>query len=59
MVFKSKPILRVAVEPVDLADMPKLQAGLKKLNKADPCAEVYIDNYSGEHIIAACGEVHL
>ena len=39
--------------------MPKLQAGLKKLNKADPCAEVYIDNYSGEHIIAACGEVHL
>lgn len=24
MSFKSKPILRVAVEPVDLTDMPKL-----------------------------------
>ena len=31
MSFMSQPILRVAVEPVDLADMPKMQAGLRKL----------------------------
>lgn len=34
------PILRVAVEPRDPRDLPKLRRGLKILNQADPCVQV-------------------
>lgn len=35
------PILRVAVEPSKLSDLPALQKGLKLLNQADACIQVY------------------
>lgn len=52
------PILRVAVEPKNLQDMPKLLAGLKLLNQADPCVQVLIQE-TGEHVLLTLGEVHL
>ncbi|XP_053694767.1 elongation factor-like GTPase 1 [Sabethes cyaneus] len=52
------PILRVAVEPKDIQDMPKLVRGLKLLNQADACVEVRIQE-SGEHVLLTLGEVHL
>ncbi|WFD32307.1 Cytoplasmic GTPase/eEF2-like protein (ribosomal biogenesis) [Malassezia sp. CBS 17886] len=54
----AKPIVRVALEPRNPADMPKLAAGLALLNQADPCVEVTVlDN--GEHVILTAGELHL
>ncbi|KAG0724152.1 Elongation factor-like GTPase 1 [Chionoecetes opilio] len=52
------PILRVAVEPHDPRDLPKLRAGLKLLNQADPCVQVALQN-SGEYVIVTAGEIHL
>uniref|UniRef100_A0A336K5Y5 Ribosome assembly protein 1 n=1 Tax=Culicoides sonorensis TaxID=179676 RepID=A0A336K5Y5_CULSO len=52
------PILRVAIEPKNLQDMPKLLTGLKLLNQADPCVQVQIQE-TGEHILLTLGEVHL
>lgn len=52
------PIVRVALEPENPADMPKLIQGLQILNQADPCAE-YIVQETGEHVILAAGELHL
>ncbi|EAT47893.1 AAEL001019-PA [Aedes aegypti] len=52
------PILRVAVEPKDIQNMPKLVRGLKLLNQADACVEVRIQE-SGEHVLLTLGEVHL
>lgn len=52
------PILRVAVEPHDPRDLPKLRAGLKLLNQADPCVQVALHN-SGEYVIVTAGEIHL
>lgn len=52
------PILRVAVEPKNLQDMPKLLAGLKLLNQADPYVQVLIQE-TGEHVLLTLGEVHL
>ncbi|KAK0538540.1 Cytoplasmic GTPase/eEF2-like protein (ribosomal biogenesis) [Tilletia horrida] len=52
------PIVRVALEPVNPSDMPKLVQGLKLLNQADPCAETYIQE-TGEHVLAGAGELHL
>ncbi|XP_022107029.1 elongation factor-like GTPase 1 [Acanthaster planci] len=58
MTFAAAPIVRVAVEPKHLADMPSLVMGMKLLNQADPCVEVLVQE-TGEHVIVAAGEVHL
>ncbi|CAL4069015.1 unnamed protein product, partial [Meganyctiphanes norvegica] len=55
---QSTPILRVAVEPHDPRHLPKLRAGLKMLNQADPCVQVILQK-SGEYVIVTAGEVHL
>jgi ribosome assembly protein 1 len=56
--MKAPPIVRVAVEPYDPGDMPKLVEGLKLLNQADSCVEVLIQE-TGEHVIVTAGELHL
>jgi ribosome assembly protein 1 len=50
--------VRVAVEPHLPGDVPMLQAGLRKLNQADPAVDTYVTS-KGEHVIAASGELHL
>merc|ERR1719295_2223762 len=52
------PVVRVAVEPKNPADLPKLVEGLKRLSKSDPMVQCLIEE-SGEHIIAGAGELHL
>ncbi|KAM8710874.1 hypothetical protein ACLKA7_017494 [Drosophila subpalustris] len=52
------PILRVAIEPVQPQDMPKLIKGLKLLNQADACVQVSLAP-TGEHVISTLGEVHV
>ncbi len=58
MVFAAAPIVRVAIEPLNAADMPALVNGMKLLNQADPSVEVYVQE-TGEHVLATAGEVHL
>jgi len=50
--------VRVAVEPKNPADLPKLVEGLKRLSKSDPLVQCSIEE-SGEHIVAGAGELHL
>ncbi|KAL0210844.1 hypothetical protein P9112_009142 [Eukaryota sp. TZLM1-RC] len=58
MKFSVSPVVRVAVEPKNAAELPKLVEGLKRLSKSDPCVQCYTEE-SGEHIIAGAGELHL
>ncbi|CAK8563648.1 unnamed protein product [Lathyrus sativus] len=58
MAFQVAPILRVAIEPSDPADMGALLKGLRLLNRADPFVEVTV-SARGEHVLSAAGEVHL
>jgi len=58
MKFSVSPVVRVAVEPRNAADLPKLVEGLKRLAKSDPMVQCMIEE-SGEHIIAGAGELHL
>lgn len=53
-----KPIVRVALEPVNPADLDKMIEGLKLLVQSDPCAE-YEQFSSGEHVLLTAGELHL
>ena len=58
MKFSVSPVVRVAVECKNSADLPKLVEGLKRLAKSDPMVQCTIEE-SGEHIIAGAGELHL
>ncbi|CAL3969270.1 unnamed protein product [Diplocarpon coronariae] len=54
----SKPIVRVALEPVSPADLDRMITGLKLLIQSDPCAEYELFE-SGEHVLLTAGELHL
>merc|ERR1712176_1330948 len=58
MKFSVSPVVRVAVQCKNPADLPKLVEGLKRLAKSDPMVQIYSEE-SGEHIIAGAGELHL
>jgi len=58
MKYSVSPVVRVAVEPKDASQLPKLVEGLKRLAKSDPLVLCYTEE-SGEHIVAGAGELHL
>jgi len=49
--------VRVAVDVVKPADLPKLVEGLKRLSKADPMVQCTSED--GQHVVAGAGELHL
>lgn len=53
-----RPIVRVALEPENPADLDKMIKGLQLLVHSDPCAE-YEQFSSGEHVLLTAGELHL
>ena len=58
MKYSVSPVVRVAVEPKNPSELPKLIEGLKRLSKSDPLVQCHTTE-SGEHIIAGAGELHL
>ena len=54
----TQPIVRVALEPVNPADLEKMIKGMKLLEESDPCAQYEVLE-SGEHVILTAGELHL
>eukprot|EP00743_Colponemidia_sp_Colp-15_P005209 GILK01005604.1.p2 GENE.GILK01005604.1~~GILK01005604.1.p2 ORF type:complete len:846 (-),score=95.05 GILK01005604.1:135-2672(-) len=58
MKYSVSPVVRVAVQAKNPADLPKLVEGLKRLAKSDPLVVCSIEE-SGEHIVAGAGELHL
>lgn len=52
------PVVRVAVEPKNVEEMPMLVKGLKILNQVDSCVQIMIQE-TGEHVLCVLGEVHL
>ena len=57
MKYSVSPVVRVAVNAKNPADLPKLVSGLLKMSKADPLVQVI--NTETEHIICGSGELHL
>jgi len=54
----SRPIVRVALEPINPSDLDKMITGLRLLEQSDPCAQYEVLE-SGEHVILTAGELHL
>jgi len=55
----SDPVVTVAIEAKNTADLPKLIEVLRSISKADPSIQIDINTETGEHLMAGMGELHL
>ncbi|KAG2732920.1 hypothetical protein G9P44_003910 [Scheffersomyces stipitis] len=56
--YGSKSVFKVAVEPANPSELPKMLEGLRKINKSYLAAVINVEE-SGEHVILAPGELYL
>ncbi|GFX03760.1 116 kDa U5 small nuclear ribonucleoprotein component [Trichonephila clavipes] len=56
--FNTNSVIKIAVEPVNPSELPKMLGGLRKVNKSYPLLSTKIEE-SGEHIILGTGELYL
>lgn len=54
----TQSVLKISVEPINPADLPKMLDGLRKVNKSYPLLTTKVEE-SGEHIILGTGELYL
>lgn len=55
----SEPVVTIAVEPMNVKDLPKLIEVLRDVAKQDPTVKVNINEKTGEQLISGMGELHL
>ncbi|CAJ1351624.1 unnamed protein product [Effrenium voratum] len=56
--FPTTPVVKVAIEPLQPAELPKMVDGLRKIDKAYPLSRTKVEE-SGEHVLLGTGEVYL
>ncbi len=56
--FNSEASIKVACEPLNPSELPKMIEGLRKINKSYPLATTKVEE-SGEHIIIGTGELYM
>ena len=54
-----EPVIRVAIEPKTKAGQEKMAIALTKLAVEDPTFKAYVDEETGQTILAGMGELHL
>lgn len=58
LTFDTQPVVKIAVEPLNPSELPKMFEGLRKISKSYPLAVTKVEQ-SGEHVIMGTGEVYL
>jgi len=56
--FDDAAVIKLAVEPLNPAELPKMTEGLRKISKSYPLARTRVEE-SGEHVILGTGELYL
>jgi 116 kDa U5 small nuclear ribonucleoprotein component len=56
--FGCEPAIKVACEPLNPSDLPKMLEGLRKISKSYPMARTKVEE-SGEHVVMGTGELYL
>ncbi|XP_041366443.1 116 kDa U5 small nuclear ribonucleoprotein component-like [Gigantopelta aegis] len=56
--FNTSSVVKIAVEPVNPSELPKMLDGLRKVNKSYPLVITKVEE-SGEHIVLGTGELYL
>jgi len=59
MKYSVSPVVRVAVQPKNPGDLPKLIQGMQRLAKSDPLVLCINDESTGENIVCGSGELHV
>jgi len=58
LTFDVAPVLKLAVEPLNPAELPKMVEALRKIRKSYPAAQTKVEE-SGEHVVLGTGELYL
>lgn len=56
--FHTEAVVKVACEPLNPSELPKMLEGLRKISKSYPLARTKVEE-SGEHIIFGTGELYM
>ncbi|XP_076812809.1 116 kDa U5 small nuclear ribonucleoprotein component-like [Clavelina lepadiformis] len=56
--FNTNSVVKIAVEPVNPSELPKMLDGLRKVNKSYPLLTTKVEE-SGEHVVLGTGELYL
>jgi len=56
--FNTASVIKIACEPVNPSELPKMLDGLRKVNKSYPLLSTKVEE-SGEHVILGTGELYL
>ncbi|XP_070565157.1 116 kDa U5 small nuclear ribonucleoprotein component-like [Ptychodera flava] len=56
--FNTTSVIKIAVEPVNPSELPKMLDGLRKVNKSYPLLTTKVEE-SGEHVVLGTGELYL
>ncbi|KAI9680069.1 MAG: hypothetical protein M1817_005085 [Caeruleum heppii] len=54
----TESVLKVAVEPINPSELPKMLDGLRKVNKSYPLITTKVEE-SGEHVVLGTGELYM
>ncbi len=54
----TEPVFKIAVEPVNPSELPKMLDGIRKINKSYPLVTTKVEE-SGEHILIGTGEMYM
>merc|ERR1719210_2611930 len=56
--FPTSAVIKVAIEPLQPSELPKMVDGLRKVDKSYPLAKTKVEE-SGEHVVSGTGEIYL
>ncbi|KAK9845164.1 hypothetical protein WJX84_001482, partial [Apatococcus fuscideae] len=56
--FQTQSVMKIATEPLNPSELPKMVEGLRRINKSYPLAVTKVEE-SGEHAILGTGEMYL
>lgn len=56
--FDTSPVMKIAIEPLNPSELPKMLEGIRKINKSYPICQTKVEE-SGEHVILGTGELYL
>lgn len=54
----TQSVLKVAIEPIQPSELPKMLSGLRSINKSYPLVSTKVEE-SGEHVVIGTGELFL
>ncbi|KAL4263642.1 Tr-type G domain-containing protein [Pleurotus pulmonarius] len=54
----TESVLKIAIEPIQPSELPKMLSGLRSINKSYPLVSTKVEE-SGEHVVIGTGELYL